>query len=395
MATNFTTDLDVSMQSLLDAMGSIADEMVNDRLERARETIAISKQDLVNNVLTQIQEEKLNRMRCVLTGAPYATIDSNEVWHYLNSTLAANPKMSHDQLLDSWDLVMLSMCSRVGPALMNRKRFALVMLLNDVREERGLARLITFYLTRFFYSFDHHNKGFNSQHAIDRMHFAIEWFDYLSGQSLNDLTRLAYRICADDAWLPLDRWRHMGLFSNRSRTHGIMAPEHLTLRAWTLNPSAMPVTIAAANEALDSLISILVQQELQGGVADLAPANVESIEVLKEVAAALSLSPVMIEVERMRESSDAATAAQAEQSYLVRERLTRKPVTVIHSALHGKGKLPGERGTYRKPKVEKPKVEKESKPVAMRAKGRQSAASKALASSLDDVWGSIDFNAQF
>ena len=330
--------------------------------ESAFADLMSGKDSLVESTLAEIEAGNQNRMRCILSGAPYATVDSEEIRIFLKAARAANPALDAEQLMDAWDLSLLSMCSRPAPTLQNRKQFSLREVASG---KSGYAKVISFYLTRFFYSFNHFGRGMSTTRSISRMHFAADWFDMLDSLGEKTLRNLTFRLATDDSWLQLDLWKELGLMNNRSRTNGIMAPQHAKLRAWTLVPDSMPVSVSALHDLLDSLVEILVATEITGGVAAIASANQESINLAEEVARALGIEPKPVTAVVVKE--DPFGVAYAEHLQYI-DTLTGRPIKQAWSVVHGKGTLPGQGGPIKQAKAEKtPTVKAAAKPKKAKA----------------------------
>lgn len=346
--------------------------------------------DSVNKALAQIKEQNLNRMRCILTGAPYATVDDSEVRLALMGYVGERLEVPVDELLDKWDLNLLAMCSKVGPAFMNRKTVTLKEMIRE-GSVAGYARLLTFYLTRFFYSFDHFGQGMSSQRSIERLHFAIDWHDFFMGLDVQELRVAAFRLASDDGWLNLGLWKQLGLFHVRARTNGIITPEFSTLRQATFHPDGLPVTLESFHGLMDDLTTLMIRSEALGlGPAHIAPPNQESISIAQMVADLLGIENKAVEITAPAIPLNPETAAEAEMWAEYTERVTGRKVKLTYSAIHGPGFAPGEKGRYRakaaKPATEsKPKAEKPIK--AKIAKPRTEKQRK-----LNDLIGKINFN---
>lgn len=305
-----------------------------------------TKEERVNSILTTIKEENSNRMRCILTGAPYATLDDNEICKFILTQINSNTAMSDDNVIDAWSLTALSMASRVGPALQNQKEFTLHSLLDGTAY--GYARLITFYMTRFFFDVAESDKKLISTRSVSRMHFASHWFDYLIGLEINSLEKITLRIAADDNWLPLHYWKSTPLFDKNATVNGLYAKKHESLLGWVRDPEAMPVAIKAVHKWLDSMIDILVASEIQGGVAHIASASKQSMLVVNEVANALSMDKRPVTT---RFPVDTYNQQVTEYLEYV-DTVTNRPIAKISwSRTHGKGYLPGEAGPKAKVKA--------------------------------------------
>ena len=232
----------------------------------------------VVSALAMIESEGLNKMRCVLTGAPYATIDTAEIKMTLESLAGNNFNLTADFLLDKWNLNLFTMCSKPGPLFVNRQELALSELAH-ANSAASHARIITHYLSKFFYSTGLQKRSFNSDRLIDRMHFTIEWHDYLSQVEIETLRKLSFRLAACDGWLSFSDWKELNLFRTFNNKAAINSPEYAYLRSALAFPIDMDVATVSLEKLIASLESIVATTEATGGVAHIASANKESIKV--------------------------------------------------------------------------------------------------------------------
>lgn len=340
--------------------------------------------------MAEIKASNLNRMRCILTGAPYATIDDSELELTLTAYAGSDFAMTCDQLMDKWDLNLLAMCSKVGPALMNRKEITLSEIART-DSVGGYARLLTFYLTRFFYSFDHFKLGMTTTRSIERLHFAIDWHDFLVTLDLETLRRAAFRLASDDGWLQLGFWKDLGLFHIRARTNGIVSEEFTTLRQATLRPDAMPVTLESFHGLMDDLTTLMIRSEVLGlGPHHIAPPNRESHMVASLVADLLGIENRAVEITSPQIEIDPIAESEAMAWAEYKERITGRTIRVSVSATHGPGFKPGDRGVYRKKAEPKaPKTPKEPKEKAIKVRVAKPKTEKAR--KLNDLIAKINF----
>lgn len=316
----------------------------------------------VQAALRMIQESGLDKMRCVLTGAPYGTIDSEEIAATLIAASNGNYLIDPEILMDSWDLTLLTQCSRISPALTNRKVLTLQQIMAG---QNGKARLLTFYMTRFFYSHDHKARGNSSTILVERMHFAREMYDTLieefSESDLDEVAKLLLQIAHCDAWLNLQEWKHLRLMNPRTKENGIATEELADFRAWTLAPMTMPVTVEALTHVAESLTRLMLATVLaDGNPADIANTNLESINVAQELARVFGTGTRYIE--HVKTEAEIVNEEQLEIAEFF-NRVTNKTVKIAWSATHGRGFTAGSKGpmNVRKHKAESPEARKELK----------------------------------
>ena len=314
-----------------------------------------------------IQESKLDYMRCILSGAPYARVTDEELTATLLSFCEGKflGEEAVDSLLDSWDLTLLTMCNRVSPNLVNRKEFNLVQFARA--GTNGYARLISFYLTRFLFSF----KSYKSSEAmLDRLHFSIAWYDFLAlPENADAVATLAHRLATVDSWLNLSLWKELPLFGIRSRTNGIRSAQFRPLREMTQFPFELPVNLLSLESLTTLLTDMLVASEVNlMGPAAIAPNNPESINVASEMIALFGKTNDTInEEKRAKVQTLSEVLAEIEDTKRHRQMATRQAT----SATYGKAYKPNEPLRVKPPKVEKPKktrTPREAKPLTEKQK---------------------------
>ncbi len=172
-----------------------------------------------SEALAKITEAGLNRFRCYLTGAPYATIDESEIRIALDSALRTDPDLTIDNLVDSWELKALSFNSQVLPSLRGSNLNALYS--NGLTGHTGQSRIFTYMLTRLFFP-SLTDKTFDTEKQRTRMLFSIALYDRVA--AMEDHARIAdlnARLTAIDAFCAMPYWHTMWAFESNMSAYGL------------------------------------------------------------------------------------------------------------------------------------------------------------------------------
>jgi len=294
---------------------------------------------VVTHALELIKAEGLDSMRCVLTGAPYATISHAEIKMTLDSIAGIDSDYDADMLLDKWNLNLFTLCSKPGPLFINRQELALSELAHGNTPESH-ARLLTYYLSKLFYATGLQKRTFNSDRMIDRMHFTRQWHDFLVGNTVDSLRKLTFRLAACDGWLSFTQWKELNFFKAFNNKALLNSTQYAYFRSALALPMDMEVSLASLAQLIDSLESIVATSEVNGGVAHIASANKESIKVAHVLNEMFGLAAIETHVEQ-----DALAAETDRLFYDIANHFTHKPeYHRAWSATHGKGYAMGEAG---------------------------------------------------
>lgn len=105
----------------------------------------------VNAVYELIQQEKLDRIYCSITGMDYALLDESEIKAAVNIDVVMNPFASDESILDRWQLRHYAMCSAPSPVfrLFVKDHDGLKTII--LNTEQGDRRLFGYLLGRFMH----------------------------------------------------------------------------------------------------------------------------------------------------------------------------------------------------------------------------------------------------
>lgn len=217
---------------------------------------------IAHDALYEIAQSGLNKMRCSLTGAPYATIADSEILLALQTELTQRPDATVDHLVDAWSLRALTFCSSVAPSLRNVKSAAL----RDIMESGpdGQVRVLTYMLSRLFFTPDDRlNNGlrWSSAALINRMMFAANVYDSLVNWQTPDMvqamTRLVQKLGVCDAHCSLTIWQTLPAWRTKRGLDVTQAERNARVQGWFSQPDALPLTVEALNEVADYCLELL------------------------------------------------------------------------------------------------------------------------------------------
>lgn len=165
---------------------------------------------ITNQALARITELGLDKIRCSMTGAPYATIDSEEILITLEGDIESNEDISLDRLIDSWELRSLAMNSAPMPGLRNAHSGALVPLM--MRGQDGQVRVMVYLLSRLVYP----TLGgkFDSEKLIDRMTFAVQLHDSAQKWEYFQVAEYVQHLVAIDSFCSMPYWYKLWAFDS-------------------------------------------------------------------------------------------------------------------------------------------------------------------------------------
>ena len=308
----------------------------------------------IEDALDTIKAERLDYIRCALTGARVAKIEESEIRIYLTAQMNNKP-MNADALVDQWNLSLFAMSTRPGPAMQNNKDTTLETMVRYCSD--WAPRLIAHYLARFVFGFKVERAVKTINFAMERLHFVCDWYDFLIESDQKEIATIAYKLSAADAWLNLADWHSLALMGRNGTVHGIRAEKHQTLRGFTLAHDALEMSIAGLQTVVNSMVSILAATEATNTsvVSATNRASIAVLQALQNDAAAYQADPTgLFPAPESKPEVDPIALAQAEVEYEKR-RAAELAGKTVWSATHGKGYLPGASGPVKKPKAEKVK----------------------------------------
>lgn len=173
---------------------------------------------IITDALTQINNLGLDKIRCYLTGAPYATIDSEEIRIALDAELENEPGLAVDRLVDIWQLRALSFNSQVLPSLRGVNIKALLPLMRA--GHNGQVKVMTYMLTRLL--FPHiGSEPLSSEVARDRMLFATHLYDTAVAWDFMKVADYVQKLAAIDSYCSMAYWHKLWAFESQFSKMGI------------------------------------------------------------------------------------------------------------------------------------------------------------------------------
>lgn len=284
----------------------------------------------IHETLAQIKEAGLNKFRCCLTGAPYATIEDSEIIIALESQLAIDANVSIGNLIDSWQLKALAFNTKPLPSLMGSSESKLVHTLKG--GAIGNAKLMTYFLTRLLYP---HlgSEPMATDKAKARMLFAIDCYESAVVEDSMKVGGFVQQLAVVDSYLAMPQWHRLWLFESTFSQVGIeKAPAHIK-RAFN-----DPSTLIGNPKAVESVIGFMYQLMLHCAERDGA-AGKSGNRLAQQIMflSATMLPPVVIP--HFQKTLSEADRIRIEN----RNRINNKAeLRIAHSAINGKKYLPGQ-----------------------------------------------------
>ncbi len=295
----------------------------------------------------------LNQVRCSLTGAPYATVESDEILMALEGDFASNPSITASRLYDNWELRVLALSSQPSPLLRGAQEKALVPLLS--RGHSGNVRLLVYLTTRLFYP----HLGSTPMHtdfALERKEFAATAYDFYMRESNESIEPMIQKLIAVDSYCSMPHWHKMWIFDSRFSAYGIHKADVKVRKAF-----AEPAKIMADSKALPAVITFLFELMLYASSND---SNVgrSGNRLSQQLLTIDGRGP--IDGVPMHQK----TLSQADIDRMARAKAvnSKQELRVAWSATHGKGYLTARDAV--KKSVELPKDSKASTPKAKKEK---------------------------
>lgn len=298
----------------------------------------------IKSAMQLIKDEGLDRIRCSLTGAPYATLDEDEIRLALNAeALQRKDNATADSLVDAWHLKALALNSNPCPALRNAGRFSLSTILQSGR--KGRTRVIIYCLSRLFFPPQHQVKGIytTSSRAIERMLFASRLFDSMAQTESDDLlstteadARLdawVQKLSACDSYCALTRWQEMTLWTAKRANEGIHAKKNQDVARWIVAPDLFDATPEQMERLIEFLFTLMIDSA-QKETALPADGNKLTNEVFIAQSEALPVTRKIVQREKSFSEQLAEYQAQQQWERTLNESAQLK---VAWSATHGKG----------------------------------------------------------
>lgn len=207
-------------------------------------------------VHAKVTELGLDRMRCCLTGAPYATLDSDEVLMAIEGDVLSNPGVSDDRILDMAELRALTFNMQPMPSLRGVQAKALVPLMS--RGQAGQVRLMTYLLTRLFYPQTTAVDRLDTTLAKDRMLFSTGMFESAMKWPSPIVATYVQHLVAIDSFCAMPYWHKTFAFESSLSKVGLKHAPMLVQRAFH-EPTIMIEDMPRVQKVIAFLFIIMLQ----------------------------------------------------------------------------------------------------------------------------------------
>lgn len=296
---------------------------------------------IIIDAMTQIENQGLNKIRCYLTGAPYATIESDEIRIALEADVENDPAVTVDRLVDHWQLKALTFNSQMLPSLRGVGAKSLIPMMNS--GQSGQVKTLTYLLTRLL--FPHlGSEPMPSEEARDRMLFSTHLFDTAMKWDYFATADYVQKLVVIDSYCSMPYWHTLWAFESQFSKLGIeKAPVKVR------ETFADPLRIADDVTLIDSLIKYLYNLMLFVSERDGAagkPGNRLAQQIMLVAAQHL---PKIVIPHFQKQLSEADRLRLEERRRLE----SRKETRVAWSATNGRGNGPIGSKTYDAQRLEK------------------------------------------
>lgn len=180
----------------------------------------------LTEALVAIQNRGLDKIRCSLTGAPYATIDSNEIMFSLQASIEESEQsIDTERLVDEWELKALTFNAQVLPALRGVKSKSMLTMIRA--GHAGQVKALTYLLTRLL--FPHvGSEPMTSEKAKERMLFAIHMYDTFIKRDEDYVANQVQSLVVVDAYVAMPYWHTLWVFESAFSKLGLAkAPKRI------------------------------------------------------------------------------------------------------------------------------------------------------------------------
>lgn len=280
---------------------------------------------IIADAIIEIQNLGLDKIRCYLTGAPYATLDPNEIAFALESELAEDPMISQGRLVDMWELKAVTFNSQLLPTLRGIKTKSLLSFMSS--GHNGQVKALTYLLTRLF--FPHlGSEPLRSDIAKERMLFSTHLHDTAAKWDAFKVAGFVQQLVVIDSYCSMPHWHTLWAFESSVSKLGIdKAP--LKVRETFADPSLIAEDESRIEAVVTYLYELMLYVTERDGVAGKA-GNRFSQEIMLIQAAHLP-QPVIPHFQK--KLSEADLLRQQDRRAIN----SRTELRVAHSAIHGKG----------------------------------------------------------
>jgi hypothetical protein len=279
---------------------------------------------LITDALIEIQNRGLDKIRCCLTGAPYATIDPAEIMLALQAEIEADSKISQDRLTDDWELKALTFNSQALPSLRGVKEKALMPMMTSGLT--GQVKALTYMLTRLL--FPHIGaEPLPSETAKERMLFAIHMYDTALNWEPMKTSAYVQQLVIIDSYCAMPYWHTLWAFESAFSKLGLAKSPKQVQETF-----ADPLRVTEDATRIDAVIKYLYEVMLyvteRDGVAGRS-GNKLAQQIMLIQAAVLP----KIVIPHFQKQLSEADRLRLENK---RKIDSRTELRVAHSAIHGK-----------------------------------------------------------
>jgi hypothetical protein len=284
----------------------------------------------IEEAYSLIVESGLDRIRCCLTGAPYATLDEHEIKTALRGDLESEPESTIERLIDRWELRALSFNSQPLPSLRSATPKTLLPMLRD--GHNGQVKILTYLLSRLFYP----HVGTDpmpSGKAIDRMLFASQAYDTISKWEYSHVAGLVQQLVAVDAFCAMPYWHKMWVFESAYSPVGIAKAKASVKEAFVDPASVLGDYYGRVKDVIEFMFQLMIAASENDSAIGI-PGNSFAKPLLHLQASVVPLP--RIPQHQKRELSEAEIARIKN-----RKTINNSPeLRIAWSAIHGKNTLP-------------------------------------------------------
>jgi hypothetical protein len=282
----------------------------------------------IETALMQIKQSKLNQFRCYLTGAPYATIDDDEIRIALRSIINGDDKIELGRIIDEWELRSLTFSTQLLPSLRGMNQHALKAYL--MAGHAGSSRIVTYMMTRLLYPSLEQDKFTNEQRR-SRARFSRELYDLCVGQTDDIIAALVQELAAIDSYCAMPLWHTLWAFHSSLSKYGIHEAPANVQRAFN-DPESLLVDFESIRSVIIWLFKLMLHITERDGVAGKSGSKMAQ-EILMLDAEKRNVTHIP---EHQKKGLDIARQRIRDE----RDVNSRKELRIAHSATHGKGSLP-------------------------------------------------------
>lgn len=311
----------------------------------------------LDSALAEINRLGLNKFRCYLTGAPYATIAEDEIRIALDAEIRTTPAVTVDRLVDMWQLKSLSFNDQLLPSLRGSNLNALFA--NMIVGNEGQVRIFTYMLTRLL----HPNlsaESFGTKQKQARMMFAIQCYDSAQFLKPEVVADWVQRLAAIDAYCSMPYWHTLWAFESSYSKFGIdKAPSEV--QAIFDEPETLFDNLdSGVNAVLKFMYNLMLFIAERDGVAGKSGSR-----MAQQI---MFVHAELVQVPHVPHFQKEVTPTDYQRIAYKRSLNTSESLKIAHSAIHGKGTLAisGKKTTQPKPVAPKPAPKRQLTGFALR-----------------------------